>query len=800
MTALTFDPQLPASLFAAIAVASAALLGWYALRRPSSVPPRRWWSIIALMTIGIALVLALLLNPTLVRELPPPAGTPRLTILVDATGSMATPDAPSGASRYQFAATAASKVADRLRGTFDITVRTFASSRAGSVPVDPGELASRKPDGQSTDLAAAIASSVTEDTASGGEGRAILLLSDGIHNAGGSAGGENGGVAAVFDSVRLAKAMAIPIYTRTFGGEKQGIDLAVELRSPQDLAFTGQKVPIAVRIRHTGIGAGKTSLALLQDGKEIARRSIELSPAGPSDSYFMVSQDKTGVYSYEVRADALTGEATTANNSTSYLLRVVDEPIRVLLLEGKPYWDSKFLVRTLTADPAIALDSIVRLTDNRLMRRTLSGRAESRQPTVGSQQPPAGDADPPATAPTTQPRLETWKIIPDATEVLSSPEHLKGYQIVVLGRDSEIFLTDTAISNLQNWIATEGGSLVCYRGAPATQVNQKLSRLLPVKWQPSSETRFRVKLTDQGRDLHWWPAAGANENQLLAQLPALARTAQVDQSKPLAVVLATAVSPAGEKDPAVVYQPYGTGRVVVIEGAGMWRWAFLPAQDQGGQEGRGGQEQAAVYAGMWQSLLRWLTSNGNLTPGQQMTLRADKVSFANTESATATLLVREEGAARQQPLVELSPAGVADGHGAASIPPTFAPIPVGEEPGMFRLDFGKLPDGRYQAHIVGRPTDDSANVAIFDVRSFGDEQLDLKARPDLMARIASLSDGVVVDDSAADEIAASFRQHLARLHPPQFERRSAWDKWWLLTAIFVVWTLSWTLRRSGGLV
>ena len=60
-----------------------------------------------------------------------------------------------------------------------------------------------------------------------------------------------------------------------------------------------------------------------------------------------MSHKTAGLYRYEVRADALPGEVTTVNNTAPLLLRVVDQPIRVLLLEGKPYWDTKFLVRTL---------------------------------------------------------------------------------------------------------------------------------------------------------------------------------------------------------------------------------------------------------------------------------------------------------------------------------------------------------------------------------------------------------------------------------------------------------------------
>ena len=85
-------------------------------------------------------------------------------------------------------------------------------------------------------------------------------------------------------------------------------------------------------------------------------------------------QDKPGLYPYEARVEPIPGEATQANNSATYLLRVVDQPVRVMLLEGKPYWDSKFLVRTLSSTPAVELDSIVRVAEGRLMRRTCRGQ------------------------------------------------------------------------------------------------------------------------------------------------------------------------------------------------------------------------------------------------------------------------------------------------------------------------------------------------------------------------------------------------------------------------------------------
>src|SRR5262249_24600252 len=153
-------------------------------------------------------------------------------------------------------------------------------------------------------------------------------------------------------------------------------------------------------------------------------------------------------------------------------------------------------VRTLASDPAVAIDCVTAITDGRFIRRTLS--REEPAPDGGSATSVA------LSSPKAKPsRKESWKILADPSQILSSVETLKGYEVIVVGRDAEVFLNASAIENLQRWISREGGSMVCYRGAPTAQVNQQLAKLLPVSWTRSSESRFRVKLTDQGRDLHW---------------------------------------------------------------------------------------------------------------------------------------------------------------------------------------------------------------------------------------------------------------------------------------------------------
>lgn len=743
MGTLSFEPLVSLPLWLTLAALGVVLLVSYGWARPAVVARKRWGSILALTALGMTVVLAILLNPTWIEPITAPAGKPLLTILVDGTASMATPDAGAGATRFQAAARLAAALAGSAGNRSEVRIRTFAG---GVKAIEPGELAAHTPDGEVTDLAAALRESLSEDRP---QGQSIVLFSDGIHNA-------NGGTMPVLQAAQQARALACPVFTRTLGGDHAARDLAVELRAPQELAYAGQKVPVAVLLRQRGLTGAKANVALMQDGKELERREVALAAPGETEVRFQVGQEKPGIYRYEVRAEPVPGEVSLANNAALLVLRVVDQPVRVLLLEGKPYWDAKFLMRTLTSDPSVELDCLVRLSGERLFRRTLSrSPATSMKDDAGLQ--------------------EKWEALPASSDVLSAG--LNAYQIVVLGRDAEVFLTEPMVTQLRAWLAREGGCLVCYRGQPTAQVSQPLGQLLPVRWSRGQETRFQLSLTERGRDLHWFTGAGDG----LANLPTLATAAQPEQPRPLAVVVATTQ---GAANPAVTYQPYGLGRVVTIEGGGMWRWAFLPPQQK---------EQDQVYPALWHNLLRWLISHAALLPGQQRALRGEKVSFSPAEPAVATLLLREERAREKVPLVELTGAGLPQ-------PRTFTPAPLGDEPGAFRVLFGTLPLGRYEARLVEGGARSAAADMIFDVRSSSEEALDLKARPDLMAQIARQSGGAVLEGDDAPALEAQLRQHLEQGRPQQVRRLSAWDRWWVVAGVLALWAGAWALRRSSGLV
>src|SRR5579863_10449885 len=222
MSSLTFEPLISHALWLSLAAMALGLSAWYARARPAAVSPGRWGVIIGLTAAGAAAVLTMLLNPTWLEPIPPPAGKPLLTILVDQSASMAVEDANDNSSRWKAAGALASTAERDLASRFDVQVRTFAESWSAATAT---EIASSKPTGIATNLAAAISGALAADRP---QGQAVLLISDGHDNT-------PGGIAPLLETLRTAKAMDAPVYTTTLGGESKIRDLEVSVVRPQEL-------------------------------------------------------------------------------------------------------------------------------------------------------------------------------------------------------------------------------------------------------------------------------------------------------------------------------------------------------------------------------------------------------------------------------------------------------------------------------------------------------------------------------------------------------------------------------------
>ncbi len=584
----------------------------------------------ALMAVAAAVPLVILLNPTWLERIPPPAGKPLLTILVDRSASMATRDAgrrpdPLPGRRGLRRRPLPGELGDR----YEVRVRTFADDLVAGVA--RRRLSKQEPDGAATDLAAAVQEALEDDRP---QGQAMLLLSDGIHNA--------GSVERLRQSAAKAKAMAAPVYVKTIGGPAAVNDLEVSLAAAAGIGLRrparaggGQPCGSAGRWRR------RPASRCLLDGKPVENRDVALKrdDAGRGGLLRLAQAERAvslrgprrrpagrSHHGQQHGAAAAARRRSAGPRAAAGRQAILGHEVPGADAVGRPVDRVDQRGATCRGAAAAAENPAPAPTDESRLRQQTNRRDT---PATGTPATASGASSGPS------------RRTPGSSS--PTPTRLASYQIVILGRNAEVFLTDDALAKLRKWLAEGEGSLVCFRGPPASQIGQRLGELMPVRWTPAAESRFRVQLTGVGQALRWLPVAGDGKDQL-AELPSLATTTRPEASKALAVVLATGIAGgSGQPSPVMAYQPVGNGRVVVVEGAGMWRWAFLAPEHQ---------QQEEIYGSLWRSLVRWLVANVGLLPSQRLALRADKLTFSTDENVTATLLVRDWSG--EPPQVELS--------------------------------------------------------------------------------------------------------------------------------------------------
>jgi hypothetical protein len=282
----------------------------------------------------------------------------------------------------------------------------------------------------------------------------------------------------------------------------------------------------------------------------------------------------------------------------------------------------------------------------------------------------------------------------------------------------------------------------------------------------------------------------ADGSDPLKELPSLSSSGTPKTRVGLPQVLVQSTSDgSGEAIPVVTYQPYGNGQTIVVEGAGMWRWAFLPPQHAAKDK---------IYPALWQSMIQWIVSQQDLMPGQKVAIRSDRATFLTGDRATATVLVSPDSefhnASGQSGLGVLL-----EGPGLP-LPKRITPSPTGAGDGLFRTDFGTLDVGYYTASVVAGNNDKVLSETAIEVRDPWFERLELDSRPDTMRRVAEISGGHIVDPAKVGDLAQEFRRRVAEGRQSKEIRTTLWDRPAVLLTVLSAWLCCWIVRRRSGLV
>src|SRR5690606_21572030 len=101
---------------------------------------------------------------------------------------------------------------------------------------------------------------------------------------------------------------------------------------------------------------GDVPVTLRREGQVIAQQVVRIEEGRREQPVrFRFTPDQIGEFVFTVAAPVYEGEAVRSNNARSFVLKVIRDRVRTLLVVGKPSWDERFLRMLLKTDPNVDL-------------------------------------------------------------------------------------------------------------------------------------------------------------------------------------------------------------------------------------------------------------------------------------------------------------------------------------------------------------------------------------------------------------------------------------------------------------
>lgn len=706
-------------------------------------------SMLAVRLVVIAALVGVLMGPSHLPEVTRSPVQPTLTVLLDTSGSMQTRDM-DGQPRYEFAVNQwlGPDRLDELSDQFQIDLITF-DAKARSSRVDALD-----PDAETAATArrSNIVDTIQQTIArlpKAADGSAVLVLSD----------GRDSDNKPLQPAVTLAKKRSIPVHTVTLGGASLTRDVALVAVPAQPYLLAGEAGVIDVRVVQNAADNAQTVVHLKTDGVETShpvrfegQREVRLK--------LPIKHDEPGTYEYEVWCDPVQGEIEEANNRQLVFVDTTASRFRVLLLEGQPYWDTKFIAQSLRKDDRVELVQITQVTDER--QEIVVSRAD-----------------------------------PKAARLPQTLEEFAQYDVVILGGSIEKILPEPLAVMLPGYVRDHGGGVVFARGRAydtdsvlGRRVGRELSVLEPVVWGRGSLSQQEISVMPAGvshPSLSFLrEKAGGDTESYSALLPQLKRMPVVEREKDSALVLASTRTrgAASAGQPVVVTMPYASGQVVAVLGEGLWRWSMLARRNP---------DLAGVYDQFWSNMIRWLAMGNGYTPGQDVSLRLTSRGVQVGDEVRAELSTRDPGLIDAYTLEMEGPDGQ-----------TQALALVGSD--TVRRYATARPDKPGIYTVRARPTAASGGgdgpavlQSQFSVYDIDLERLESAAAPGPMRALSERTGGKALNPYEPEALDDVLQRYLAMMTLPP-RPSYIWDNGFFLFLLLLIAGFEWIARKLGGLL
>jgi uncharacterized membrane protein len=823
----------PYSIGLLLGLPAAALAGYVLLRWLSGRPiaPARRPGLLAIRLAILGLVAVILLNPVRVDEAPGTVERPKVFYLLDASQSMAI---GKGTTTRWEQVVGSIRDADRARDPrtgAQVSLFRFGNRLAGIEPdflhpeaeeitpsAGPGAAVAAEPPRKEepppapTDSDTMLVSSLEDLTGRFGQAppQAVVVFSDGR-----ARDPEKAEAIA-----RAYGRMKVPIHVFPAGEPGVGGDAAIVAMVAPNQVRKSSKVAAQVFVRSFGYKGRRAELKI-----------AAANPGGPGEavlahtpivlddglrSYSMTFESGDQDRRIEARIDPQPGEVSTSNNAFAAEMAIDHTKIRVLYLEGDTERFIEQAVRSVFGQENRVRGAYSPLQDALMEDRDIDCTAVAAS---------GGDFSFP---------LRTDNGGPGLPEIASE---LFAYDVIILSNVPVESLDAKYQAWIEEWVARRGGGLLMVGGpysfASGRWNGTKIAGMLPVELVPGngdwSETTTAVHPAVAGAIHPIWQITSdeAQNRALLGTLPRFRGGHHFGRVKQAADVLAREDAPGagGEAAPAIVAQPFGRGRTMVMAPAITRRYASEFVLSWGGPDAR-------YYKKFWRNVVYWLSENSSTgrrrllaetdkrlyRPGEPIALKAQ----AFDEDASPTLDYRvavtvepkssSETVSDNSPLRRPSAAGEGE-PGTAQAP--F--LPWSEEFELTRENASKsyaatlpiadaksVPAGatltqglRFELTAYENNTQVDSSSLEVQVLDDPSEQQNPLPDHDLLRKLAEGSGGKVLAGSG--DLSAVVERLPRVVGPPEVKKTPAWSRWPLLSALIALLAVEWGWRRYLGL-
>jgi len=605
-----------------------------------------------------------------------------------------------------------------------------------------------------TNLSTGIKTSVGEGADKSQRG-AVVLLSDGQHNDGES-------------PVEVAKVLGgrqMPVFTIGFGSTTHPRDLAIIKVDAPEAVFFEDRVHGRIILKDD-MPAGQPFTATISDGDKVLWQEkyfTEDKNVRPISFDFPISalvkdrmkNQKDGMQlsgvplELKVAVSQLEGDREPENNFSSLRLRAVTQKRKILVLDGRPRWETRYLRNMFERDEQWEVNTVI---------------AGVTRHDTGL---PRGDK--PEQFPSDNALLQSYDLIifGDVPANLFKGDELQWIHDFVAQRGGAIIFIDGALNHLKE-----------YSGTP-------LGPVLPVEWKGPGirEHITRLDLSDRAQSAAAF-ALAPDRAQNVDLWKSLRAPHWLSGATPLpgAEVLMEAEVPGAGKVPAVVTRPFGAGRVIYQAFDDSWRWRYEVAD--------------LYHVRYWNQVCNWAAELPFAVRDKFVSLDAGSITYRPGDSADLRVRLRD-GEGRPVTNTVVDAVLTKDGKRVA----TLRLSPDENAGGLFRGKTAALEPGEYEVGIESAAISERDTKArtSFKVqpRETG-ELTQLSMNEDLLRQIATASGGQYLREENIDR--------LLKFLAPMSQGRviesdtALWQSYWWFLPIIALLTAEWIIRKRVGML